>query len=984
MLGQTISHYHILEKLGEGGRGVVYKAQDSRLKRTVALKLLPPEFMRDPEAKERFLLEAQAAAALDHQNICNIHEVDEVGGQTFIVMSCVEGQNLKEKISRGPLKIDDVLNFAVQAAEGLQEAHEKGIIHRDIKSENIMVNENGQVKIMDFGLAKLTNQTRFTREGTTMGTVSYMSPEQTHGNDVDHRSDIWSFGIVLYEMVAGQLPFKGDYEQAVIYSILNEEPEPLTALCTGVPIELERIVVKALAKDPANRYQSITDMQIDLKRLKRATGRDSQISLARTARPVKGKPAAPFAWNKTGIALGIAICLIIIITWVLFREPFKKKSSLANLKDNSIAIMYFENMAQPEDKERLGDIIKTLLITDLSESRYVSVVSNQRMYDILKLMGKEGVMKVDRSVASEVATRAKSRWMLLGNILMVEPRIVITTQLVDVKSGRVEASQRVTGGVGQDVFPLVDRLAVEIRNDLALPAAAAQEPDRPVADVTTHSREAYRYYIEGCDYYYKYYKPEAIKSFRKAIEHDPTFAMAYYMLSSSYDATGGAAFKEKKEIFANAVKYSDKVSVKEKHLIDSLAASFSGKYTKAILILEKLLERFPDDKEIYFEIGNIYLSEQQIMGKAIYYFKKAIEIDPLDKNAYLKLHLAYKTKGDIEESIQAIDQYIKLAPNEAMPYHSRGYLYMDSGKIDQAIQSFKKACELKPLYSSWELGDIYLQKREYDKADKYYRELADFGSDKYKRTLGRGCLAFIPFHQGKYRETLEIADVVIASNRIDRIKNFTSACIHLLRAFVYLELNKPALGLKECDTGIDHYSSVFPGARLSWANYRAWFLGATGQVEKVNEIIRMLKGEQKKKDRTLVRSFASHLGWCELARGNPGAAIPYFKQAIKERLNFRDYYFLGKSCFAAGRLEEGIEAFEKAITRYDRFRMFFGNYSAKAHFLLGTGYEKSGRYKKAVENYERFLDIWKDADPGIKEIQIARERLAILKGKAGK
>jgi serine/threonine protein kinase len=250
MIGQTISHYHILEKLGEGGRGVVYRAEDSRLKRTVALKLLPQEFKRDPEAKVRFLLEAQAAAALDHQNICNIHEIEESEDQIFIVMSCVEGQDLKEKIAAGPLKLNEILRIAIQTAEGLQEAHDKGIVHRDIKSANIMVNEKGQVKIMDFGLAKLIGQTGLTVEGTTMGTVSYMSPEQTAGNDVGHRSDIWSFGVVLYEIISGQLPFKGDYEQAVIYSILNEDPEPLSALCTGVPIELERIVAKALTKDP--------------------------------------------------------------------------------------------------------------------------------------------------------------------------------------------------------------------------------------------------------------------------------------------------------------------------------------------------------------------------------------------------------------------------------------------------------------------------------------------------------------------------------------------------------------------------------------------------------------------------------------------------------------------------------------------------------------------------------------------------------------
>ena len=216
--------------------GIVYKAEDTKLKRTVALKFLPPELMRDSEAKERFLHEAQAAAALEHQHICNIYEIDETEDQIFIVMSCFEGQTLKEKIESGPLKIDEALKIVIQAAEGLQAAHEKDIVHRDIKSANIMVTEKGQVKIMDFGLAKLKGQTKLTKAGTTLGTADYMSPEQAQGVDVDHRTDIWSLGVVLYEMIAGQLPFKGEYEPAVLYSIINEQPEPLTALRTGIKI----------------------------------------------------------------------------------------------------------------------------------------------------------------------------------------------------------------------------------------------------------------------------------------------------------------------------------------------------------------------------------------------------------------------------------------------------------------------------------------------------------------------------------------------------------------------------------------------------------------------------------------------------------------------------------------------------------------------------------------------------------------------------
>jgi serine/threonine protein kinase len=263
VIGTTISHYKILEKLGSGGMGVVYKAEDLKLKRLVALKFLPPDLTQDPETKKRFIHEAQAASALQHSNICAIHDIDETEAeQTFICMDFYQGETLKEKIKDERLKIKDILNYAKQIAEGLAGAHKKGIIHRDIKPANIMITEDGIAKIVDFGLAKLTGQTQLTKDGSTLGTIAYMSPEQARGAEVDHKTDIWSFGVLLYEIVTGQLPFKGDYDQAMLYSIINDEIEPITGLRSGVPKELERIVAKALAKIPDERYQHIDEMLV--------------------------------------------------------------------------------------------------------------------------------------------------------------------------------------------------------------------------------------------------------------------------------------------------------------------------------------------------------------------------------------------------------------------------------------------------------------------------------------------------------------------------------------------------------------------------------------------------------------------------------------------------------------------------------------------------------------------------------------------------
>ena len=302
-MGSTISHYKILEKLGQGGMGVVYKAQDTKLGRVVALKFLKADALDDEEAKTCFLREARAAAALDRSNVCSIYDVDEEDGQTFLAMSFVEGESIRGKISRRPLPVNEALDYAIQAAQGLQEAHSKGIVHRDIKSANLMVTQQGQVKIMDFGLARLADQSRLTKTATFLGTPAYMSPEQAQRKPADARSDIWSLGVVLYEMVSGRLPYEGENEHGVLYGIVGSEPEPLTALRVGLPVELDRIVGKAMAKKPEERYQHVEDMLVDLRSLRR-TPKASGVS--RRRRP------------GLAAALGIAAALLLAVAYLLY------------------------------------------------------------------------------------------------------------------------------------------------------------------------------------------------------------------------------------------------------------------------------------------------------------------------------------------------------------------------------------------------------------------------------------------------------------------------------------------------------------------------------------------------------------------------------------------------------------------------------------------------------------------------------------------
>ena len=377
MIGQTVSHYRITRQLGAGGMGVVYEALDLKLDRSVALKFLPPELTRDPEAKTRFIQEAKAASALDHPNVCNIHEIGETDdGQLFIAMACYEGETLKERIAGGPLPIDEAVDITRQIAEGLAKAHERGIIHRDIKPANIFLTTDGLAKLLDFGLAKLAGQTRLTKTGNTVGTAAYLAPEQARGEEVDSRADVWCLGATIYEMVTGRLPFRGDHEQAVIYSIQNEQPESLTGLRSGIPSELERIVGKCLAKDRAERYATATDLSVDLRCVQRELAGEITTSPFPGIRAVTGERTHRWPWIIGLIAL---VGIVGMTAWLILK-PGEGKVDAA---DMSLAIVEFQDLATPNDPNRsIG--LSFLLNTGLVEGSPIRVVSSSLIHDVCR------------------------------------------------------------------------------------------------------------------------------------------------------------------------------------------------------------------------------------------------------------------------------------------------------------------------------------------------------------------------------------------------------------------------------------------------------------------------------------------------------------------------------------------------------------------------------------------------------------------------
>jgi tetratricopeptide (TPR) repeat protein len=792
-----------------------------------------------------------------------------------------------------------------------------------------------------------------------------MSPEQAQGIEVDQRSDIFSFGVVLYEMITGQLPFKGEHEAAIIYSIINETPEPLARYKANVPEHLQRIMEKTLEKDRNIRYQSAAEVIADLKGLQKE-------AITAVIRKPK-KKLLPF------IVPASAVFILVLLFLIL--KPFKfeitpEKGAVA--RENALAIMYFENLVDGKDTERLGEIVTNLLITDLSESEYMRVVSSQRLYDILKLLGKEGEKKIDREVATQVATKAGARWMLLGSILQVKPRIVITTQLVEVGSGQVQASQRITGEIKEDVFSLVDKLTVEIKKDLSLPAVAQKEPDPSVADVTTHSSEAYRFYLAGIDYNNKFYFKEAEESFRKALKSDSTFAMAYYQLTKM-------GTDDWKEMLEKALKYSDKVSHKEKCYIKVLEIGWSEKTTADDYVkeLKELLKRYPEEKDALMMLGEYYIGLRQF-EQSLPYFNQVIEIDPLNKLAYNYLAYVYNEMGNFDKSIWAINKYISLAPDEPNPYDTRGDLYAYNGRLDQAMESYKKALEIKPDFTATleKLGHMYLFKREYAKAEScYYRELdvAPQG-ERTRSSWVRILVSAIPLYQGKFESALQFLNDGIAADRVDKIDDWYIERKHLKIAGIYREKNNLDLTLKEVEKCMEIHRRVYPDDKISYKLTYARFLAEKKEFAKAEEIAEALK-KNIKGDKNLMHQYWLLSGLIEQEKGNLEVSIINLKKATEANPTFSYRHWLANAYLQAGRLDEAVAEFEKLLTRYDSERAGSPVAAVKTYYLLGWAYEKSGWNKKAIEKYEEFLDIWKDADPGIEEVEDAKERLKRLKSR---
>jgi tetratricopeptide (TPR) repeat protein len=994
--GSTFAgRYQIIEELGRGGMGRVYRVLDKQLNEEIAIKLIKPDIGSDKKTIERFRNELKIARKIVQKNIGRMFDLNEDKGTYYITMEYVPGQDLKGLIRQsGQLAIGTTISLANQICDGLVEAHKLGVVHRDLKPGNIMIDKEGTVRIMDFGIARSLKAKGITGAGVMIGTPEYMSPEQVEAKEVDQRSDIYSLGIIMYEMLTGRLPFEADTPFAVGVKHKSEKPQDPKKYNSQISDDLNRLILKCLEKDKEKRYQNAGEVKAELEKIEQGLPTTDRVIPKK--KPLTSREVTVQLSMKKLLIPAMVIVAIAIIGFIIWQLLPKKQPFLASKIENSIAVISFENQTGDRGYDYLQKAIPNLLITNLERTGELYVATWERMHDLLKQMGQKEVENIDKDLGFELCRREGIESIVTGSFVKAGDTFVTDVKVLDVETKKLLKGANVRGrGEDSILQTQIDELTLEISQGLGIARDKLEAEKYRISDVTTTSLEAYNYFLRGYEEQNKQYFGDARKLYKKAIELDPDFAFAHLCLGQANYTLG--YIEESNAAFEKAMSLKEKATEKERMRIEAAYAGYIEQNPeKRFRILSEIARKYPKEKWAHFMLGNYYRGRNDF-DKALDAYNIALTLDPNYGLVFNGLGYLYGEREEFNKAIEYFEKYAATSPGDANPLDSIAELYFKMGDLDKAITKYREALEAKPDFSAayWKISYIYALKEDYAEAVNWQNRYIDIAPSPGVKAQGFLSRGFFNLWLGKFDQALlEVQEAMVLVEKVgDEISKINES---IFKGLFHFERGEFEIAMKYIEIWDDFLSNLSP-AVPPWGHvWTDFFLGLIelnlGRLDSVKSRLKEIQTVLPKVefDKTWFTFLSVILkGEGLLVEGNLEECISYCEKelvsntpgwAINDMFNYNFPFLrdvLARAYQQSGEIEKAIAEYER-LTTFDpdsRNRLLI---HPKNYFRLAKLYEQQGDTAKAIENYEKFLDLWKDADSGTAELEDAKKRLAGL------